>query len=101
MHLHSAFGDKFNFAVIPINLRRLSSYKLLGGNGLHLQNISIEKIKAFHIFGNTIDVMKLYFHKGPLFFGARSPRVAVPPYPLLDFIHIRIAQANAHIHNLL
>jgi hypothetical protein len=73
----------------------------LDGNGLHLQNISIEKIKAFNIFGNTIDMMKLYFHKGPLFFGARSPRVAVPPYPLLDFIHIRIAQANAHIHNLL
>lgn len=67
MHLHAAFGDKFNLAVIPIDLGRLGSYKLLGGNGLHLQNISIEKIKAFHIFGNTIDVMKLYFHKGPFF----------------------------------
>jgi hypothetical protein len=97
--LHTAFGDKFNFAVIPVDLRRLGSYKLLGGNGLHLQNISIEKIKAFHIFGNTIDVMKLYFHKGPLFFGARSARVAVPSYPLFEFIRIRIAQANAHIHN--
>jgi hypothetical protein len=43
--------------------------------------------------------MKLYFHKGPLFFGARSARVAVPSYPLFEFIRIRIAQANAHIHN--
>ncbi len=74
MHLHAAFGNKFNFAVIPIGLRHLSSYKLLGGNGLHLQNISIEKIKAFHIFGNTIDVIKLYFHKVTLSLG-RALRV--------------------------